>query len=145
MAPMLGRHTTLPQYRLAANDTIPRPTQDGYPVWYFFYGTLASQQTLHRLLHHLDGDMHGAADYELRLGHVVGVRLTTTRGGKYKELIDGPKDSAVEGWAFLVQTEQHEEALRSYETGAYEVMQCRIVCNGPNEEILDGCTFGLAD
>ncbi|KAJ9424416.1 hypothetical protein QL093DRAFT_2078216 [Fusarium oxysporum] len=47
--PTLGLDTTLPQYRLGS-DEIPRPAQKEYPVWYFFYGTLADPSVLTKLL-----------------------------------------------------------------------------------------------
>ena len=130
-APMLGLDTTLPQHRLTTPDSIPRPAQDEYPVWYFFYGTLVDRQTLHNLLQHLDGEgNYDLAKYKLRPARVCGAKLTTW-GNKYKAVIDGEGDEdedVVEGWAFSVKTEMYEEALRSYETGAYEVVRCRIRC-----------------
>ena len=143
MAPVLGCDTTLPHNRLTMSDCIPRPSQEEYPVWYFFYGTLADPQTLQRILQPLDGDSPVAVDHELRPARIAGAQLTTY-GGKYKALIDGVENSQVDGWAFLVETEQHEEALRSHETGAYEVVRCRITCARPHEEVLYGCTFALA-
>ncbi|KAF2483289.1 hypothetical protein BDY17DRAFT_310330 [Neohortaea acidophila] len=144
ISPTLGQDATLPQYRFTTVETSPRPAQAEYPVWYFFYGTLASQQTLHSLLQHLDGDDYDLANYELRPARVAGAKLTIW-GNKYKALVDGNEEDVVEGWAFLVKSELHEEALRSYETSAYEVVRCRIICGaGCDGEVLLGCTFRLA-
>jgi hypothetical protein len=41
MYPTLGVDTTLPQYRADSVDAKFVPTQNQYPVWYFFYGNLA--------------------------------------------------------------------------------------------------------
>lgn len=38
IAPMLGRMATMPQHRMEIDMKIPRPQQNEYPVWYFFYG-----------------------------------------------------------------------------------------------------------
>ena len=79
---------------------------------------------------------------------MAGGKLTTW-GKKYKALIDGEEgEDEVEGWAFLVMSEMHEEALRSYERSAYEVVRCRIRCVADEArdgaEVLQGCTFRLA-
>ncbi|GFP55920.1 hypothetical protein TASIC1_0006009000 [Trichoderma asperellum] len=57
--PTLGVDTTLPQFRLGNNQlennissktfSSARPAQDEYPVWYFFYGTLANAGVLCRI------------------------------------------------------------------------------------------------
>lgn len=53
--PTLGKDTILPHYRpqdahlLNTAPSFGRP-QDQYPVWYFFYGTLASKPKLRSLL-----------------------------------------------------------------------------------------------
>ncbi|KAF4493676.1 hypothetical protein FAGAP_10198 [Fusarium agapanthi] len=46
--PTLGLDTTLPQFRPGLAAT-PRPSQNEYPVWYFFYGTLADPSVLSKL------------------------------------------------------------------------------------------------
>ncbi|KAK5119479.1 hypothetical protein LTR85_007579 [Meristemomyces frigidus] len=115
--PELGCDTTLPQHRLShssitsfAAEPLPRPAQDEYPVWYFFYGTLASTQKLRELLHHLDGSPD--EEYELYRARVSRARLTNW--GHYLGVKDG--DGPVHGSAFLVRTKAEEETLMSYET-----------------------------
>lgn len=50
--PTQGLKSTLPQHRLSySHKTLsPTPLQDEYPVWYFFYCTLADSSILTRLL-----------------------------------------------------------------------------------------------
>lgn len=137
MHPTLGWDATLPQHRSANIHIIFTPTQDQYPVWYFFYGTLADPVTLSR---------------QLPLQERPNLRPATIRGGvlktwagKYKALVDGPANALVEGSAYCVLNKEHENALRSYETDNYEVVRCRILF-GDGE--VQGCTFrfvGMTD
>ncbi|KAM7197908.1 hypothetical protein V8F20_006356 [Naviculisporaceae sp. PSN 640] len=129
-APTLGVDTTLPQLRFDSNATEPQPTQSQYPVWYFFYGTLADPDVLKRLL--------GVVDPIYRPASVTGGRLVEW-GGKYKALIDWP-GSAVEGAAFLVESEEIEDALRCYETDKYEVVRCDIGMKD-DKSLVKGLTF----
>ena len=122
-APMLGIECTLPQHRFTEKSVIHRPAQNEYPVHYFFYGTLADAGTLQRLLGHLDGHDF---QYELTSAYVEGGALRSW-GRRYKALVDGPPTSRVDGAAFLVVSKEHEDALRLYETKAYEVVRCRTV------------------
>ncbi|KAK4227410.1 hypothetical protein QBC38DRAFT_499409 [Podospora fimiseda] len=50
--PTLGIESTLPQYRIDSlhNSRGLLPKQGQYPVWYFFYGTLAQPDVLNQLL-----------------------------------------------------------------------------------------------
>lgn len=64
--------------------------------------------------------------------------------GKYKALIDGPNDSRVQGWAYKVQTAEHEEALRFYETARYEVVRCSILFPDRKDAVA-GLTFRFLD
>lgn len=141
MAPMLGVDTTLPQNRLQTDDMTPRPSSSEYPVWYFFYGTLADTATLRRLFQHIDDKAD--VEYKLHPARVTRARLTTW-ADKYKALIDGPPSSNVQGSAFLVRSREHEDTLRSYETCIYEVVRCAIALENDKEEILNGCTFRFA-
>ncbi|KAK3117592.1 hypothetical protein LTR53_000918 [Teratosphaeriaceae sp. CCFEE 6253] len=138
VAPTLGRDATLPQYRLEDFVDEARPRQDEYPVWYFFYGTLANTDTLQRLFRHIDGDAE--KEYSLYPAKVAGAELTTW-ADTYKALVDGT--SEVTGSAFSVESQEHEDTLRSYETSAYEVVRCEIQCDRPGGETaaLRGCTF----
>jgi hypothetical protein len=127
--PSLGVDSTLPQHRLHSSDYVPRPAQAEYPVWYFFYGTLADGDVLAKLLG-LDPKYCPA---KIRGGFLE-------YWGRYKALIDDPREnSIVDGKAFLVNEKEHEEALQVYETNAYEVVRCRIEMEeGKN---VDGLTF----
>ncbi|KAE8454115.1 hypothetical protein EG329_005039 [Mollisiaceae sp. DMI_Dod_QoI] len=126
----LGIDTTLPQHRSELGDDTFLPAQSQYPVWYFFYGTLAQPEVLTR---HLglssEPQLHPAA---IRHG------VLRTWAGKYKALADGPESSCVDGMAYKVSSEAHEAALRGYETNRYEVVRCTIEMKG---ELVPGCTF----
>jgi hypothetical protein len=129
-APCLGTDTTLPQYRLDDDETSPSPTQDHYPVWYFFYGTLTLPLTLKQQL---------VTEEPLTLipAQVEGGQIRTW-SGKYRALCDGPQENKVDGCAFLVISREQEDALRFYETDSYEVVRCRITLR---ETAVDGLTF----
>ncbi|OCT52908.1 oxidoreductase domain containing protein [Cladophialophora carrionii] len=132
LAPTLSAEATLPQNRLPNNDTDTTflPTQDQYPVWYFFYGTLGDSHVLTRHL--------GINEPELITAHVENGQLRTW-GGKYKALVDTCKPvEVVHGKAFLVRDREQEDALRFYETDKYEVVRCRIVTA---DGVLPGLTF----
>ncbi|KAL5600641.1 hypothetical protein FOVSG1_008453 [Fusarium oxysporum f. sp. vasinfectum] len=105
--PTLGLDTALPQYRLEL-DEIPRPAQKEYPVWHFFYGTLADLSVLAKLL----GSDFQAEYYAAK---IRGGALKTW--GRYNALVDDPsRTNLVYGKALLVQTREEEERLRAYET-----------------------------
>ena len=122
-APCLGYDATLPHHRLTelAHDFLP--AQNQYPVWYFFYGTLADPEVLVEKL-------ELCARPSLRPATVDGANIRTW-GGKYKALVDG--DSIVAGWAYKITSAGHEEALRYYETSQYEVVRCVILINDTDE------------
>ena len=48
--PTFGLEATLPHYRPSSGLTMISPSQDEYPVWYFFYGTLADSNVLKSVL-----------------------------------------------------------------------------------------------
>ncbi|WAO95829.1 Putative gamma-glutamylcyclotransferase [Fusarium falciforme] len=48
--PTLGVDSTMPQHRLQNHNDNAQPTQNEYPIWYFFYGTLAQVEVLSDLL-----------------------------------------------------------------------------------------------
>lgn len=111
--PTLGKDTILPQFRpqdphlLRTAPSFGR-TQDQYPVWYFFYGTLASVPKLCSLL--------SLSEDEIPILHeasVTGGKMETWGQGKYNALVDGPETSRVEGSAYQVMSEEHEDALRN--------------------------------
>lgn len=116
--PTLGLETTLPQNRPSSSLQRPQPAKEEYPVWYFFYGTLADEERLGRLL----GPNHPLS---LTPACIAGGRLGTW-AGRYKALVDDYGGGRVDGHGFLVQDQQAEDALRYYETGVYEVVRCDI-------------------
>ncbi|EOD52237.1 putative aig2-like protein [Neofusicoccum parvum UCRNP2] len=103
--PTLGIDATLPQHRGPGR----RPHQDEYPVWYFFYGTLADPETLARLFDLAEGEQRPV----LKPAIIHGGRMEMW-AGKYRALVDGAE--RVEGWACRVQSREHEDALLVYET-----------------------------
>ncbi|KAM7197063.1 hypothetical protein V8F20_006816 [Naviculisporaceae sp. PSN 640] len=155
--PTLGVDTTLPQHRLHSispdQDLSLRPTQNEYPVWYFFYGTLADPDVLRRVLELPDDSLityHSA-------------RLTTCGDRRYKALVDfttadngdagltrkNDTTSVIEGKTYLVQNREEEDNLRVYETDLYEVVRCAIELEMNGEvKLVKGLTFrftGIAD
>ncbi|KAK3379301.1 hypothetical protein B0T24DRAFT_716899 [Lasiosphaeria ovina] len=130
--PTLGIDATLPQHRTRSPpDPALRPAQDEYPVWYFFYGTLADPNVLRRLL-----ELDREPTY--RPAKIHGGVLEAW-AGKYKALVDAPptmgsEKFVVEGSAFLVQNRGQEEALCRYETDQYEVVRCEIEMERAEEE-----------
>lgn len=135
--PTLGIDSTMPQHRLQ-NETAATPTQNEYPVWYFFYGTLADKDVLARVLQR---DEISTAD--LLPAQVRGGRLTTW-AGKYRAMIHADlKAPPVTGSAYLVKSREEEDALRFYETERYAVVRCRIQIAGESgrSEGMDGLTF----
>ncbi|KAI0529949.1 hypothetical protein GGR58DRAFT_518840 [Xylaria digitata] len=129
--PTLGIDATMPQYRLSsADDPALVPSQIQYPVWYFFYGTLADPVVLGRLL----GVEPSYKDATVHRG------ILKTWGGKYKALVNIP-GKIVHGNAFLVQDQAQEEALRCYETKKYEVVTCELNIGGNK---VKGLTFRFA-
>lgn len=129
LAPTLGVDATLPHLRIDSTATEPQPTQSQYPVWYFFYGTLGDPDVLRRLL---------GVDPIYRPASVTGGRLIEW-GETYKALIDSP-GLAVEGAAFMVESEKMEDALRCYETDKYEVVRCDIGMKD-DKSLAKGLTF----
>ena len=131
--PTLGLDTTLPQNRPSHSQKILyHPLQDEYPVWYFFYGTLADTDRLTEL-------MDLSAKPVLTPAKINGGTLKVW-AGRYKALVDGSE--IVEGWAYQVQTKDHEDALRVYETENYEVVRCEIHIE---DDRVWGCTFRFID
>jgi hypothetical protein len=138
--PTLGIDTTLPQYRpnsvgMGISGALPK--QSEFPVWYFFYGTLADPSVLSRVT---GAEM---AKITYKRAHIHGAKLSRW-GNKYLGLIDSGSSSMVDGWAYCVVTSDEEEALRVYETERYMVVRCRISMNeGGTETVVAGLTFRL--
>ncbi|KAK1520720.1 uncharacterized protein CCOS01_10839 [Colletotrichum costaricense] len=109
MHPTLGPKATLPHHHpnsepLIESDQRLLPTQDQYPLWYFFYGTLADPTVLNNLL---------GIEPVYRAAKVHGGRLATW-GGKFKALVDASayEKGCVDGHAFLVTNKDQEDALQ---------------------------------
>ncbi|OAR00486.1 hypothetical protein LLEC1_00811 [Akanthomyces lecanii] len=134
--PTLGIDSTLPQYRPQSNAECFRPAQDEYPVPYFFYGTLADQAILARVVGTSDQD-----EIKYQPATVFGAALTTW-AGKYRGLVDGGHGDKVEGMVYLVKSREEEDALRIYETVKYEVVRCSIHLEAESKSHM-GLTFRL--
>ncbi|MCJ1431265.1 hypothetical protein MMC27_000616 [Xylographa pallens] len=136
--PTLGIDATLPQHRLDDCAQEPLPRQDQYPVWYFFYGTLCDPAVLAAQLGVARDTPLGLQDARVRGG------VLKTWARRYKALVDEPPGrgggGVVDGKAYAVRSAEEEEALRGYETGAYEVVRCEIELRG-GKEAVKGCTF----
>ncbi|KAI8268950.1 hypothetical protein K4K58_003380 [Colletotrichum sp. SAR11_239] len=134
--PTLGCDATLPQNRITGDDDQRLfPAQNEYPVWYFFYGTLADPNVLREQL---------GKEVNYREASIKGGVLKTW-SGKYKALVDAPDGKAppVKGKAFWVTDEEMEETLRTYETDKYEVTRCLIEMADSIKEVR-GLTFRFA-
>lgn len=122
LCPKLGIDFTLPQFKPHdAKSMLPHamiPQQHDYPVWYFFYGTLGEPDRLTRLL-----DL--AEPPTLDEAYVRGGGVKTW-ADTYRALVDGDRTDKVYGWAYLIHSKEQEDALRLYETDAYEVVRCTI-------------------
>ena len=168
--PTLGIDSTLPQHRLSspapppsssssfsppsalvtANASIS-PRQDEYPVQYFFYGTLTNPNFLAQVLclPHLnqsgEDDDDDREDDDIPIMMMKPASITggvlATWGGKYKALVDGDATDVVSGVVYTVTTREREEALRVFETEAYEVVRCAIMVEGEEGRIVRGLTF----
>ncbi|KAI0392850.1 hypothetical protein F5Y17DRAFT_434921 [Xylariaceae sp. FL0594] len=105
------------------------------PEWYFFYGTLTDPKTLKRIL---DLDEEPV----LRPAKVVGYQLSSW--GQDPAMIDGCRKE-VSGFAYKVQTTEHEFKLARYLTSAYQLRPCRIsFTDGVEPHKVSGRTFMLA-
>jgi hypothetical protein len=139
IAPTLGRNATLPHLRLGSASTIPRPAQNEYPVWYFFYGLLGNSNTL---AHLLEIPAPG-----LRVARVTGGITVSSRN--QRAMFDGSEDDKVEGWAYQVMTREDEDILRIFARMCNEVVRCRIRFRGEGKAWdggeVDGLTFRHRD
>lgn len=135
--PTLGLDTTLPHNRPSLKNESFRPENTEYPVWYFVYGTLGDAEVMRRLL----GPDRPISYAPAR---ILGGRLGTW-ANKYKALVDSHADTdkSVEGYGFLVQNKDEEDALRYYETSMYEVVRCEIQWLAPcrSSDSTKGLTF----
>ncbi|OBT88933.1 hypothetical protein VE02_02869 [Pseudogymnoascus sp. 03VT05] len=127
--PTLGKNTTLPQFRpqdphlLSASPSFGR-TQNEFPVWYFFYGTLAGVPKICTLF-----SLSGDGIPILYDASVRGGKMDPWGNGKYKALVNGSEESYVKGSAYQVMSEEHVDALRKYETDEYEAGKLAEICD----------------
>lgn len=133
--PTLGMESTLPQYRPSCLQTSFSPPQEEFPVWYFFYGTLADSSFLTRLLSLTEEEQ------PLLVPATISRGIVRTWQHKYNALVDGASTDYVHGSAYRVTTKEREEALLLYETERYEVVRCSIMMGS---EIVEGLTFRFA-
>ncbi|THY77428.1 hypothetical protein D6C86_01079 [Aureobasidium pullulans] len=133
-SPTLGiKEPTLPQHRPEKSTDLV--LQDEYPVYYFFYGTLAEPEILQRVLE------LGEQVPVLQKAYVKGAEVKMM--GRYKALVDSEVEARVDGWAFLVEDEGQELKLRVYETRMYEVVRCDVWLVGEGG-VVKGLTFRAA-
>lgn len=101
--PTLGKDTTLPQYRSQDKHFLATPQSQAnkFPVWYFFYGTLASVSKLTSLLSLPENDIP-----VLHQVMVSGGKIETWGNGKYNALVDGNSGNSVTGFAYRVLSEE---------------------------------------
>ncbi|KAI0449305.1 hypothetical protein F5B21DRAFT_52062 [Xylaria acuta] len=103
------------------------------PVWYFFYGTLTKPEILKHMLDLREEPL-------LRPAKIIGYKLSSW--GQYRALVDGEPGAEVSGFAYEVQTIEHEFKLARYETNAYKLHPCRIRFTDNREPTeLSGNTF----
>lgn len=115
---------------------VPSTPASYHPIFYFFYGTLTKPETLK---HVLDIDQEPV----LRPAKVVGYGLSAW--GQYPALIDGDTGAEVQGYAYEVQSVEHEYKLAYYETNAYKLRPCMIrFTDGQEPDELVGNTFMYA-
>jgi len=131
----LNSDTTLPPHRGSSSHTTFSPLQDEYPVWYFFYGTLADNVLLTRLLSLPE------AEPPILVPASISGGLIKTWHGKYKALVDGADTDSVYGSAYEVTSKEREEALLLYETEKYEFVRCCIIMAS---RTVQGLTFRFA-
>lgn len=133
--PTLGKESTLPQHRHSCSHTSVSPLQDEYPVWYFFYGTLANSVFLTYLLSLPE------AEHPLLVPAKISSGMVKIWQEKYRALVDGAPTSCVRGSTYKVTTKEREEALLLYETEKYEVVRCSIMMESGT---VQGLTFRFA-
>ncbi|KAL3427487.1 hypothetical protein PVAG01_00996 [Phlyctema vagabunda] len=113
---------------------ITLPTQDQYPVWYFFYDSLRRPEALAQALGHGPGDLpHLSPAYLMR------VERRMFDGGRRMAVADSDQsDKRLDGAAYLVRTRKEEDRLRMWFGSMYEVVRCQIRREG---SCVKGCTI----
>ncbi|KAI0115568.1 hypothetical protein GGR51DRAFT_503429 [Nemania sp. FL0031] len=106
------------------------------PIWYFFYGTLTKPEILKHILDLQEEPL-------LRPAKIIGYTLSSW--GQYRALVDGEPGEEVSGFAYEVQTTEHEFKLARYETNAYKLHPCHIEFTDKGEPAeISGITFMYA-
>jgi hypothetical protein len=132
--PLLGCDPTLPHHRPSVPTSPVKQRiypECEYPVYYFFYGTLASLSRLSRLFGISSSELPRLEAASLLNGQI------RTWAGKYRALVDSP-GGKVEGSVYPVMSVDQEDALRVYEGDSYEVIAARVVLEGRE---IEGRTF----
>jgi hypothetical protein len=132
--PIIGRDPTLPHHRPSAPTSHVEKSicpECEYPVYYFFYGTLASPSRLSRLF-----DIPPSELLRLEAASLLDGQIRTW-AGKYRALVDSP-GGEVEGCVYPVMSVDQEDVLRVYEGDSYEVTGARILLQGRE---IEGRTF----
>ncbi|KAI0411729.1 hypothetical protein F5X98DRAFT_367818 [Xylaria grammica] len=103
------------------------------PMRYFFYGTLTKPEILKHILDLREEPL-------LRPAKITGYELSSW--GQYRALINGKPGAEVSGFAYEVQTIEHEFKLARYETNAYKLHPCQIIfTDGREPREISGNTF----
>ncbi|KAM0812047.1 putative gamma-glutamylcyclotransferase [Seiridium cardinale] len=106
------------------------------PIFYFFYGTLTRPEVLKQVL---------GIEEEPTLRPAKALGYVLSAWGQYPALIDGDTGTEVCGYAYEVQTVDHEYRLAYYETNAYKLRACKIYfTDGKEPETVTGNTFAYA-
>lgn len=122
--PVLGQDPTLPHHRPSKPD-LPERIGPEYvsPVYYFFYGALASYTQLPRLFGVAASELPRLKEASLLDGRV------RTWANRYQALVHYP-GAKVNGFMFPVASLEQEMAMRVYEGDNYEVVNARVVVDG---------------
>ena len=134
--PTLSIDSTLPQYRATDPNTVFTPTQDQYPVWYFFYCSLIDAYVLSDRLSLFSMPV-------FRQTSIAG-GVIKPREGKYRVLVDGPATVPINGWAFHFVSREYEDGLRLRETEAYEVVRRSFTMKDKPDDMVNGLVFRFA-
>lgn len=137
--------TILPQHRLDPGE-IPRPLQNEYPVWYFLTGELARSENLKNLLELVKSP-------DMRPATVAGLREVIRRNCNLLVLPPAnemrARPDVCDGWAYCVQNESQEHALRQFKTTIFDIVRCTITISetgtspgtSPSHSEVRGLTF----
>lgn len=132
--PKAKRNIMLEKFQAFQADVKPPPGQYIYiPRPFFFYGSLTDPSKLQEVLQLPSPPL-------LKPAKVKSYKIMLW--GQYPALVDGPNDSYVDGMAYVVETEQHLQMLKDYETEVYSLTGIRIEMGG---KTVSGRTFEWAE